>query len=618
MNNSPTKAEKIMLVVVPILLIYNFCQQLFFPDTESPSAGLNFLTIMIDGLMVFSVVGLALRRLKSAPRPGEGAGPWLILPALGLVAGLGLFVIRLIGAGDGELGPRSPQSSSERSKSSEAPAELEQFGTRLGEVATSYSKAEAALEADSWAKATREERRKLSRKHLQDFLARARELSGAIDKVIDLLKEPGFEVKLARLVSFAVGQGESVTPADIQLDPWLVRHRLWTANQKLWTIIDAHWEEWRAQPGPSEGELKPWQKELVELEREGDTAEKEFEAFSAAANVPPVEAPVVTQGRGRLAAVVHDIRRQFGAVRVLKEITITRDGIGIVVRNPQNHARTVSYFRNYKSLAKEEDFSPSNYSLLSEGDVREVELFGVDEADWTRVPAITRAALEKIPLPGGRVVEVALVRRFHPLQENPAEWKVEVKNGGLLDGENGTAFFDARSSELTELELPKSLVKSAAYLTPENTQALLANILQDFGPETRFIEFSIDDNRALLTATRPKHPDDLRRYGYTATERAKLGKHNPLPVQDAKARNGLFTAAEVAGFVPQLDRLRQRAFERLKMKDGRLTSMAFWRQHMVHGTNKKLLLELRCDSPTLGDGVVIYEMSGKEFYVALP
>jgi len=39
---------------------------------------------------------------------------------------------------------------------------------------------------------------------------------------------------------------------------------------------------------------------------------------------------------------------------------------------------------------------------------------------------------------------------------------------------------------------------------------------------------------------------------------------------------------------------------------------------MVHGTNKKLLLELRCVSPTTKDGVVIYDAKGKEFYVALP
>ena len=162
--------------------------------------------------------------------------------------------------------------------------------------------------------------------------------------------------------------------------------------------------------------------------------------------------------------------------------------------------------------------------MFSQGEVRETELFSVDEADWTRVSAAVRAGLEKIPIPGGRVSEVALVRRVHPLEEYPPDWKVHVTGGGLI-GESGNAFFDAKSGELTEIDLPKSLVKPAAYLEPENTQRLLADILEDFGPETRFIELSMDDGRALLTATRPKHPNDLRRYGYTATERAKLGKH---------------------------------------------------------------------------------------------
>jgi hypothetical protein len=615
MSASANKTERILLVLMPIVLIFEFLQGLFFPATERPSAGLNFLSIAIHAVMVFSLAGLVVRRLK-ADAPIERLEPWLILAGIGVLAGVGIFVVRFSGR-QSELPPRSTRTLSEPSQSRAKQGELDELVARLEAVANPQVKAQAAVLGSSWAKATREERRKLSRKELQDFLARERELIVAIDKVIELMKEPGVDIKFARLISALAAQGHVVPPSDIHVDVWRLRRGVWAANEKLWTVVDAHWEEWRADPGPAEGEPPPWRNEMADLEREGDLAQKEYDARFGAAEAPPIEAPTLVQGGGRLAAVVHDLRRQFGDARVFKEITITRDGVGIVVRDSKNPARTVSDFRDHKSLAQEEDFKPSS-DLLSGGDVRESELFGVDEADWTRVAAIARAGLEKIPLPKGRVIEVDLVRRFHPLQENAAEWTVEVKNGGLLDGENGKAYFDARSGDLTELELPKSLMKSPAYLVPANTQTLLAQILQDFGPETRFIEFSVDDNRALLTATRPKHPDDLRRYGYTATERAKLGKHNPIPVQDPKARNGIFTAAEVSEFVPKLDRLRQRAFERLKMKDGRLTGMAFWRQNMVHGTNKKLLLELRCDSPTVGDGVVIYEVSGKEFYVALP
>lgn len=332
----------------------------------------------------------------------------------------------------------------------------------------------------------------------------------------------------------------------------------------------------------------------------------------------PEETVDYTQGGEMLTAAVQTIRQQFGVERVFREVTISREGIGIVLRDPQNPKQTISYFSNPGSLARKENFKASTRSLFSQGEARESELFSVDEADWTRVPAVVKAGLEKIPIPGGRVSEVALVRRIHPLEEYPPDWKVQVRGGPLIGGESGTAFFDARSGELTEIDLPKSLVKPAAYLEPENTQHLLANILEDFGPGTRFIELSIDDGRALLTATRPKHPNDLRRYGYTATERAKLGKHAPIPVDHPKARGAIFTVAEVAGFVPRIDALRTSAFKRLGMKDGKLQSMAFWRKHMVHSPSKNLLVEFRCISPTVGDGYIVYELSGKEFYVALP
>lgn len=463
MNAPAAKTERRLLVLVPIVLIYAFARRVFFAETESASAGVSFLTILFDGAMVVGVVGLTLRRLKY-DGSREGPGAWLVLPILGLLAGLGLFVIRIGGADEPALPP----------------------------------------------------------------------------------------------------------PA---------------------------------------AEANRWQTAVPELERESGTG----------GSAPSIDAPMLTQNGGRLAVVVQAIRRQFRPGRIFKEITISREGVSIVVQDTQDPKRPVSYFANVDTLSQDGEFkSSATGSLFAGGEVRETELFSVDEADWTRVPAITRAALEKVPLPGSRVFEVALVRRLHPLQENPTEWKVSVTAGGLIGGERGNAFFNAMTSEVTEIELPERLVKPAAYFEPQNTRTLLATILQDFGPETRFTEFSIEDERALLTATRPQHPGDLRRYGYTATERAKLGKHKPVPVDDPNVRDVIFTAAEVAEFAPHFDDFRQRAFERLRMKDGKLQKVAFWREHLVHGQSKKLLVELRCVSPSLGDGSVIYELSGREFYVAVP
>lgn len=316
-----------------------------------------------------------------------------------------------------------------------------------------------------------------------------------------------------------------------------------------------------------------------------------------------------TKGGEPLAAALKAIREEFGTERIFKEISISRGALSLAVRDPKNPTLTLGYVCDLGGL--EQGFNEAAHTRKQiQGELRETQLFGLDEADWTRVPALAQAGLGKVPLPDGRVSYIALMRRVHPLEEYPADWKVHVSGGG----ESGSAYFDAKSGELTELDLPKSLIKSVAYLEPENTRRILATILEDFGPETRFIELWIGDERALVTATRPKHPNDLRRYGYTATERAKLGKHPPLALDDPKARDRIFTHAEAASFVPQLDKLIKRAFERLGMKDGKLQNMSFQRKHMV----KNLLVEFRCDSPTVGDGYIVYELSGKEFYAAIP
>lgn len=144
----------------------------------------------------------------------------------------------------------------------------------------------------------------------------------------------------------------------------------------------------------------------------------------------PEETADYTQGGELLAAAVRIIRQQFGAERVFKEITISREGMGIVLRDPQNPKQSVGYFSNPGSLARKENFKPSTRSLFSQGEVRDSELFSVDEADWTLVPAVARAGLEQIPIPGGRVSEVALLRRIHLLEEYPPDWKVHVRGAG--------------------------------------------------------------------------------------------------------------------------------------------------------------------------------------------
>lgn len=336
-----------------------------------------------------------------------------------------------------------------------------------------------------------------------------------------------------------------------------------------------------------------------------------------------------TQGGEPLAAAVALLRARFGVERVFRKLEISRTGISIEIRDPQNPEKTVAYSCGLNGLSGPSDpwagFPSSARAHLSPP-VRESELFSLDDADWSRVPALGKIALEKMPIAGGRVFEISLLRPSNALEEKPVQWKVHLVTGigmSVLGDQVGFTWFDAKSGEPARLELPRTLQKPSQFLEPENARRLLENILEDMGPAARFIELMIDHERASVGATAAKHPDELRRYTYTASERAQLASPTPTPVSDPSVSDSLFDAAELRTCLSLLADLKAKAFARLGMTDGIevdgvIERLTFFKKSPFYPGNKKALLEIRCVSKTRGSGRVIYDLAGKEFDAVTP
>ena len=88
-----TKRERRLLTGLSVALILTFLWQLVSPEHESPSDTLKFLTIALNTVGIIGLIGLTFRILTSTSPPGNAAGPWIILPVLGLASAVGLFVI---------------------------------------------------------------------------------------------------------------------------------------------------------------------------------------------------------------------------------------------------------------------------------------------------------------------------------------------------------------------------------------------------------------------------------------------------------------------------------------------------------------------------------------------
>lgn len=277
--------ERILLVVIPLSLIFDIGKQLFFPETngEWPSPTVTFMTVAAELGMVIGVAGLTLRRLKSQQGSGNAAGAWMVLPVIGLLAGLGLLATRLVGGPRGELPPRSTQSSAE-----ELPPELERVAVRLTEFLESFEKGEAEVVKtrvmQTMQKAPRE-LGKLSREDLRDYGIKQRAMLDAIDRGIQFLSEPGASDKIDRLYRQPAVRKitRDVKRGEFELRRWQLVRKIWGGTDRVVTIIGENWDEWRSiESFPAEAEQKPWQKEIRQLQGELASAKKELEELIGA------------------------------------------------------------------------------------------------------------------------------------------------------------------------------------------------------------------------------------------------------------------------------------------------------------------------------------------------
>jgi hypothetical protein len=311
-----------------------------------------------------------------------------------------------------------------------------------------------------------------------------------------------------------------------------------------------------------------------------------------------------------LADAIARIRAEFGSDRIYNHFSVSRLNIGFTVRDEKNPNET----RNYSC-----DISAIRYSRLdsmfkmpknpfAEGR----EYFSIDDADWSKVPLIRKAALEKIVVPNANVLSLDLFKPSPKLKEQPLRWRVQVGSGSF--GESGFAQFDPKTGELTALEVPPSQVKAVDYLDPAKTQEFFANLREDFGSTGQFLEITILHDSATVKALPPGRRDEIEKYTYNAKERAnpESSAFPKSPFDKGFDQRDLFGVADVQGFEARIPDLEKKTIDRLRIPESKIRNVTFYRRSPFYPGNKKLLLEIWCEGK--GDsGRVVYEPSGAEF-----
>ena len=86
--------ERRILVISTLYLVVTFIRG-FGPAGERPGNTVTALRFLFELAMAIGVVGLGVRVVKSVRRDGGGYARWLTLMVVGIVAALGVFLIRL-------------------------------------------------------------------------------------------------------------------------------------------------------------------------------------------------------------------------------------------------------------------------------------------------------------------------------------------------------------------------------------------------------------------------------------------------------------------------------------------------------------------------------------------
>ena len=314
-------------------------------------------------------------------------------------------------------------------------------------------------------------------------------------------------------------------------------------------------------------------------------------------------------GKTLLDTIV-DIREKFGSDPIFNYFRVSRLDVAFEVRDSKNLDKTHGFNCNLNGIRPSLDDAMN--IKFPNGMEKQREYFSIDDTDWSRVPAMCKTALEKISVAHPNILAIELTKPPPTLREQPLRWRAQVTEGAM--GEYGFVEFDPKTGQVMRVEPPDSQVRPVDFLEPPKTPELLANIKEDFGPAARFAEITITHDRAWAKGTAPAHPDEVREYDYTAAKRADPGVSNGMksPFDKNSGPLDLFGAAEFQGFEPRLTELQQKTLDRLRLTDGKVEQLTFFRQSPIYPGNKKLLLEIRCEGNG-DDGRIVYDLAGNEF-----
>ncbi len=264
MQETKIKAERISLAVVTAGLVITACGRLASrADREGTNAALSAIDFVVEIVMVVVFAALVFRGVNRPARtaPSRGTWMWISVGVIGALASIALLTLRIEGAF-----AQSPA----RLRNAQAAAQSAGEPTRMNELVTAWNNEIAKMSTTPVHQIFTGEvspGKTFTREEVREHRETVRSVADLTDALINACRQ---------------AEARKLDPAALDADVsrlLVVFQRVMRAMIEKSILIDQHWEEWQSGGVHAEtGSSAPRQKELLRLEDEMKTAQKDLAA----------------------------------------------------------------------------------------------------------------------------------------------------------------------------------------------------------------------------------------------------------------------------------------------------------------------------------------------------
>jgi len=311
-----------------------------------------------------------------------------------------------------------------------------------------------------------------------------------------------------------------------------------------------------------------------------------------------------------MATAQAEIAAAIGTAKV-HEITIGSDSIDIETDHPTDPEQTRHY--SWDAGTVRAGMSMPNFAALGMGDT---EPFALDELDFTNLPAVKAAALAAFASEGAAITEIEGTKPSNrPGKKRLALWTVHIND---IEGQSGEVLVSSLG-QVVDTVLPASRQAVAGpWLAPATIVATLARLDQTFGPNARYAEIFIDNERGHLTVEDPQKPGTAARFDFDANSITR-DDFMSMPFDATMERP--FKIADIAPLdAAMLEKLAADTLQRMDNDTLAITRFTISRSILfMTPEDDRLLVEIRAEaSDGWTGGRVTYDMAGDAVDIVTP